>query len=58
MYVFLDLYVMDIKLGYGFSNHFFGIFILSYWTICRYKYMDYWMIYRYMLGNRASVDKK
>ena len=36
---------------------FLGVFIVSCWTICCYKYMDYWMIYWYMLDNRAYVAK-
>ena len=65
MYVFLYLYVMDHKLESGYDmcyifSHciYFFIFILSYRTICRYKYIDYWMICRYMPSNRASVAKK
>ena len=48
MYVFLYLFVMDLKLEsrydmcYVFSHciYFFIYFILSCRTICRYKYMD------------------
>jgi hypothetical protein len=51
------LYVMDLNLEYGYNMcymfshciYFFCIFILSSWTICRYKYIDYWMVCQYCL---------
>ena len=70
IYVFVYLHVtcghyiklessMICDMCYMFSHciYFFCIFILSCWTICRYKYMGYWMVYRYMLGNRTYVTK-
>ena len=66
MYVFLYLFVMDLKLESGYDMcyifshciYFLYIFILSCRTICRYKYMYCWMIYRCMSSNRASVTKE